>query len=484
MELTSISTQLDYIFRPESVAVIGASNFFGKWGFRVLSRLIKTGYRGAVFPVNHREETVCGIRAYKRISDVPQKVDLAVITIPAPHVPGIMEECVQQGVKGVVLITAGFAEIGETGRKLQDDVIKIARDGGIRIVGPNCMGIWSAAGMLNLSFEKTPLTGPISFISQSGTFGGYLSEIANSKGYGLSKFVSIGNQADVRAADYLEYLAGDDQTRVIVYYMEGFKDGRRFFNLAREVTKRNPVIIFNAGKTQAGARATQSQTASLAGSETVFDAMCRQAGLIRSQEALQSFDMAEALAGQPVAPGRRIAILGSGGQGVVTADACEHLGLSVPALEKEVVAKLKEELPAHAPPPTNPVDFAGTVRTTVQEAAVVEMLLKQDSIDGVISNVPINPMAWSYASKPGKIEQPLIDLLKITIEGAETFASLPRKYNKPIVTIRFRKFENDIVTDILKGAGIPVYDTPEECARAMYALARYGEIRKAPIQIE
>ena len=463
------------------MAVIGASNFFGKWGFRVLSRLIKTGYRGAIFPVNPREAAVCGIRAYKRLADIPREVDLAVITIPAPLVPDIMEECVQQGVKGVVLITAGFAEVGENGRNLQDDIIRIARGGGIRIVGPNCMGIWSAAGRLNLSFEQTPLTGPISFISQSGTFGGYLSEIANSKGYGLSKFVSIGNQADITAADYLEYLAEDDQTRVIVYYMEGFRDGRRFFDLARKVTKKKPVIIFKAGKTKAGARATLSHTASLAGSETVFDAMCRQAGLIRSQEALQSFDMAEALAGQPVAPGRRIAILGSGGQGVVTADACEQLGLEVPSLEKEVEEKLKEELPPHAPPPTNPVDFAGTVRTTVQEAAVVELLLKQDGIDGVISNVPINPMAWSYISNPGKIEQPLLDLLKVTIQGAETFASLPRKYNKPIVTIRFRKFENDIVNDILKGAGIPVYDTPEECARAMYALARYGEIRKTQV---
>jgi acetyltransferase len=190
--------------------------------------------------------------------------------------------------------------------------------------------------------------------------------------------------------------------------------------------------------------------------------------------------MAEALAGQPVAPGPRVAILGSGGQGVVTADACEHLGLVVPALEGEIIEVLKKELPPHAPPPTNPVDFAGHARTTVQEAAVVEALLQQEGIDGVISNVPLNPMAWSYASNPGKIEQPLLDLIKVTIDGAENFASLPRKYNKPIVTIRFRKFQNDIVTDILKGAGIPVYDTPEECARAMYALARYGEISRRP----
>jgi acyl-CoA synthetase (NDP forming) len=406
-------------------------------------------------------------------------VDLAVITVPAPAVPAVMKECAEKGVKGAVLISAGFAEIGEEGKRIEDRVVQDAREAGIRIVGPNCMGIWSAAGNLNLSFEQAPRAGGLSFLSQSGTFGGYLFQIANEKGYGFSKFVSIGNQADLTAADYLEYLAEDPTTKVIVIYMEGFKDGRRFFELSRQIMKEKPIVIFKAGRTEAGSRATRSHTASLAGSEGIFIAICEQAGLIRTQEALQSFDIAEALAsGAPLPPGRRVAILGSGGQGVVTADACATLGLEVPPLERNAIETLRKMMPPHAPLPTNPVDFAGTYRTGREEASVVETLLQQDYIDGVIANVPINPMVFSYMTNPGRISKPLLDLTKVAIEGADQFASLPAKYGKPIVTIRFRRFQNDIIQDILKGAGIPIYDTPEECARAMHALARYGEVRK------
>jgi acetyltransferase len=476
--LKSIKEQLDPIFKPRSIAVIGASGTPMKWGFRMLDRPIRTGFRGTIYPVNIKGETMFGLPTYKRILDVPGPVDLAIMTIPAKLVPIAMKECVEKKVGGVVVITAGFSEVDEQGGLIETEAVNIARQGNIRFVGPNCMGIWSSESRLNLSFEKAPRSGPISFISQSGTFGVFLSEMANARGYGLSKFVSIGNQADLNAADYLEYLATDENTQVIVFYMEGFKEGRRFFDLAREITKKKPVLVFKAGHTTAGTRATLSHTASLSGSDAVFDAMCKQAGIIRSRDATQTFNMAEALADQPLPPGKRIAILGSGGQGVVTADACEALGLEVPLLEDKTIQEIKKILPPHAPMPTNPIDFAGSLRTGIEESSVVETLLRQENIDGVISNVPINPMAWSYASNPGKIPKPLLDVTKLAIDGAQHFASLPTKYNKPIITIRFRTFVNDIVADTLKGAGIPIYNTPEECALAMYALARYGEIKR------
>lgn len=476
--MKSIIEQLDPIFKPESIAVIGASSSPLKWGGRMTNRPLRTGYRGEIYPVNPSVEEISGLRSYKSILDIPQQVDLAIMTIPAHKTPHAMRECVEKGVRGVILITAGFAEIGDEGKAIEEEVVRIAREGGIRIVGPNCMGIWSSTGNLNLAFEHAPRTGPISFISQSGTFGVFLSEIANLKGYGLSKFVSIGNQADLDAADYLEYLAEDDETGVIVFYMEGFKDGRRFFELAREVVKSKPILIFKAGRTEAGTRATMSHTASLAGSDEIFDALCRQAGLIRTEEAVQAFDMADALTTQPLPPGRRVAILGSGGMGVVTADACSSLGLEVPHLKSETVERLKKVMPAHAPLPTNPIDFAGSARTAMDEASVVETLLSQDYIDGVISNVPLNPMVWSYITNPGKIPKQLLDVIKLAIGGAEHFASLPWKYNKPIVSIRFRKSDIDIIADILKGAGIPIYDTPEECARSMLALVEYAEVRR------
>jgi len=340
------------------------------------------------------------------------------------------------------------------------------------------MGIWSRAGLLCLSFDKAPLAGPIAFVSQSGTFGVSLSEIAGAKGYGLSKFISIGNQADLTAADYLEYLASDEETKVLVFYIEGFKDGERFMNLAREVVKKKPIIIYKAGRTAAGSKATQSHTASLAGSDEIFDAACRQAGLIRVQETLHAFDVAEVLASQPLPPGRRVAILGSGGQGVVTADACAALGLEVPELDADTVRSLMEGLPPHAPRPNNPVDFAGSSRTGLEEAAVVEKLLRCDYIDGVISNVPINPAAWSDMFGFSGLPRPLLDMTRKAIDGADYFASLPAKYGKPIITTRFRKVAYDMVIEILRGAGIPVCDTPEEAARAMHALVRYAGIRK------
>jgi len=474
----TIVEQLDPIFKPESIAVIGASISPSKWGFRMINRPLRTGYRGIIYAVNQKGEKIGRLPTYKSVVDIPGDVDLAVITVPASLVPGVMKECVKKGVKGAVVISAGFAEVGREGKILEDELVRIAGEGGVRFIGPNVLGLWSAAGMLSLAFENAPPAGPIAFISQSGTFGVSLSEIAGSKGYGLSKFVSIGNQADLAAEDYLEYLAEDEETKVIVFYMEGFKNGKRFIDAAKRAIKKKPIVIFKAGRTAAGGRATQSHTGSLAGDDEIFQSVCNQVGLIRVQEALHMFDVAEGLARQPLPRGNRVAILGSGGQGVVTADACAALGLEVPELDSETVRSLMEGLPPHAPPPRNPVDFAGGFRTAIEEANVVEKLLKCDYIDGVISNAPVNPAAWGVLFGFTSMNKRLLDMTKAAMEGADYLTTLPAKYGKPIVTVRFRRWANDIIFDILRGAGIPVYDNPEECARAMHALVRYGEIRR------
>ena len=381
--------QMDSIFRPGSIAVIGASKTPPKWGYKMVSLPLETGFRGPIYPVNPKETEICGLTCYPTTRDIPYDVDMAVIVVPAAVVPQAMADCVAKGIKGVVLITADFAETGETGRALEEETVRIARAGGIRFVGPNGMGIYSSAAGLNLCFTRNPLEGRIAFVSQSGTFGGLLAEIAGKKGYGLSKFISIGNQGDLKAADYLEYLGEDDDTGVIVFYMEGFKDGRRFFSISRDVIKKKPIIVYKAGRTAAAARATISHTSSLAGSDGVFDALCNQVGIIRALEATHPFDMAEALVSQPLPGGNRIAILGSGGQGVVTSDACECLGLKVPEFDTETKAALKEALPPHAPVPTNPVDFAGALRTALDEAKVAETLARIDYIDGIITNMPL-----------------------------------------------------------------------------------------------
>jgi len=469
---------LDYIFKPRSIAIIGASDTFRKWGSLMVERPLKTGFKGAIYPINPHRTEILGLPTYPSVSAVPGAIDLAVMTTPAATIPGLLRQCVEKGVKGVVVISAGFAEVGEEGREFEQAMVEVARSGGIRVVGPNCMGIWSAAGQLSLCFPHAPKAGPIAFISQSGTFGVAMAQVASDKGYGLTKFISIGNQADLEVSDYLEYLAADKDTRVIVLYIEGLKDGRRFFDVARQVIKKKPIVVYKGGRSAAGARATMSHTASLAGSEKIFESMCRQLGLLQVQESFHLFEIAEALVGSPVAAGNRVAILGSGGQGVVGTDACSALGLELPELDAETSSRITALLPPHAPTAKNPVDFAGSSRTALQEAEMIEALLKLDYIDGVISNVPVSPQIWDRSLKIDRNLNSLPEPFRIALSGAQVYASLPKRYNKPIICLRFVRLEHDVMEDILREGGIPIYDTPEQCARAMYALVRYGAVRE------
>ena len=346
-------------------------------------------------------------------------------------------------------------------------------------MGPNGMGIWSAAGQLNNAFDDSPMKGDVAFISQSGTFGGYMTEMAHVRGYGLRSFVSIGNQADLTIADYIDYLSYDDETKAIILYVEGIKDGRRLAEVCKTAIRKKPVVLYKGGSSSAGARATMSHTASIAGSDVVFQNACRQLGLIKADEPFQTFEMAIALIGQPLPPGRRIGILGTGGLAVVAIDACQHLGLEVPELDADTSARLVKMLPPHAPIPRNPVDFAGSYRSAVDEANVVETLLKLDYIDGVISNVPINPMIWGKSIEKSVGPERLEQLKRVTDQGTEQFCNLPKKYHKPIACVRWSSDLNkDTVATRLVSAGIPVYDTPDQCARAMNALATYAEFRR------
>jgi acyl-CoA synthetase (NDP forming) len=477
--LTSrLAEQLDYIFKPRSIAVIGASDVFRKWGYLMVERPLNTGFKGKIYPINKKKSSILGLTTYPSVSAVPGEIDLAVLTTPTAAVPDLLAECIEKGVKGAVVITAGFAEAGDSGRELDNRMVEVARSGGIRLVGPNCMGIWSAAGQLSLCFPSAPKSGPIAFVSQSGTFGVAIAQVASEKGYGLSKFISIGNQSDLEVADYLEYLSDDEDTKVIVLYLEGLKDGRHFYDVARQVVRKKPIIVYKAGRSAAGARATMSHTASIAGSRDIFSSVCRQAGLLEVHESFHLFEMAEALVGLPLAPGNRVAILGSGGQGVVGTDACSSLGLELPELDPETSEGINALLPAHAPPARNPIDFAGSSRTALQEAEIIEKLLKLHYIDGVISNVPVSPQIWDKTLKIDRDSDTIPDAVKVAVDGARVYASLPEKYRKPVICLRFRRLENDIMEDILMEGGIPIYDTPEQCARAMSALVRYGEIKR------
>ncbi|MBW2090865.1 MAG: CoA-binding protein [Deltaproteobacteria bacterium] len=459
--------QLDSIFKPKSVAFIGATANPTKWGFRAIQRALMSGYCGAVYPINPKGGELFGLKVYRDVNEVPDDIDLAVFTVPAANMPQVMKSCVKKGIKGGVIISADFSETGEEGRALEDETVRIARSGGMRFIGPNGMGIWTSAAKLNIALEPDPTPGPLAFISQSGTYGGGLAQIAKIKGYGLSKFISIGNQADLEASDLLEYMAQDPDTKVIILYMEGFRNGRRFFEIARNVVKKKPILIYKGGSTSVGARATMSHTASIAGADEIFDAMCRQAGILRAQEVEHLFVMAEALISDILPPGNRVGIIGSGGQGVVAVDSCAFLGLEVPQLDEKSRLRMKENLPPHAPIPNNPVDFAGGARTAVDEARMAEELAKLDYIDGVITNVPITHFRGRNIAAA----------VKNGVEGTEILSSIPEKYGKPVIAMRWRGWGDAAIISMLRNANIPMYESPENCARAMYALVKYSKIK-------
>ena len=463
----SLVEQLDHIFKPESIAIIGASNTPGKWGHWMISQALRSDYRGRIYPVNPREKEILGVKAYSDILDVPDDVEMAVFAVPAAVVPTAMRSCVKKGVKGGIIVSADFAETGEQGKALESETVRIAREGNLRFVGPNGNGIWTSAVKLSLSPNSNWLGGPLAFVSQSGTFGNLAGQVALDRGYGLSKIVSFGNQADLTLSDYVEYLAQDDDTKVIGVYIEGFKDGRRFFDLASKVVKSKPILIVKGGSTRYGARATLSHTASIAGSDEIFDAMCRQAGIIRVPDVEHVIIMAEALFSQPLPPGNRATLVGTGGQGVTTADFLGSNGVELPEFRKEDALALKEMMPTHAPIPRNPVDFASGGMKTRDMIRFIEKLISLDYIDGIITGIPMggDADAKSVAEKH-----------KAAIDAIDAFSRVPEKYGKPVIALGWKTAGP--VEEILKRARIPVYDSHKDCALAMVGLARYAAIRK------
>jgi len=466
----TIKEQLDPIFRPRSVAIIGASNNPGRWGYQTLNSILNSSqFRGEVYPINPRDEFVQGLKAYKSVTDVPGPVDLAVIVVNAGQAVGVFEQCIEKGVGGAVIITAGFAEVGPEGAKLQDELVRLSRESGIRFVGPNCNAIWTSAVRLNLSFWHPVKPGPTAFVSQSGTMGDYLFEVSQAKGYGFAKFVSSGNQANLNVCDYLEYLTDDEETKTIVLYLEGVQDGRRFLEVARKAAARKPVLAYKVGRTAAGARAAATHTASMTGSTELFDAACRQAGVQVCDHMLEMFDFAEAVSHQPPPRGNRVGIAsGGGGFCVVTAESCAKVGLEIPILEKAAQQEVLEHVEAFSPTPLNPLDLIAR-RTHLDYAAAIEILAKQDYIDGLIIMPPYG----------GFHRHDSVESMTGLVEACAMIADIPKKYGKPVLAFAMRESGNNPIHEILKRGEIPFFESPETCARAMKVLYSYGEHRRA-----
>jgi acetyl coenzyme A synthetase (ADP forming)-like protein len=441
------------LLSPSSVAVIGASSQEGKVGHDVLKNLLTQGYGGKVFPVNPKGGEILGATVYASIKDIPETPDLAVIVIPAVAVPGALTECGEKGIKNVVIISAGFGEVHtDEGKKLEDELLNIAGNFGITLIGPNCLGIVRPSIKLNASFAKDlPPTGNIALVSQSGAMGVALMDGAVTFGLGLSAFISIGNKALTDEADMLELFAKDPETKVIGLYLESIKDGRRFMQIARDLSPTKHIVLLKAGVSEHGRKAASSHTGALAGSDSAIEALCAQTGIHRAHTTEEFMDLLSVLSMEPPLLSDRIAIVtNAGGPGILATDAAESVGLKLPSLTTQTMEKLKPLLPAAASM-ANPIDAIGDADTARYEAAF-SACQKDPNIDGII--VLLTPQVMT----------PCADI-------ARAIVKLHRA--SPLIPVVCAFMGGESVQEskkILREAGIPTFATPERAVHAMSAL--------------
>ncbi len=455
---------LEKFFNPKAVAVIGAAREPGKVGHDVVKNLLDFRFPGKIFPVNPKAQEILGLKAFPSVLDIPEEVDLGVIAVRAPLVPQVIRQCGEKGVKALVILSAGFKEAGREGAKLENEIVSLAHEYGLRIIGPNCLGIVDTYSRLNATFAALkPIRGKIGFFSQSGALCLALLEWSRAERVGLSRFISLGNKSDVSEIECLRLLGEDPRTKVVMGYLEGIDDGRAFMEAAKEVARQKPVIIFKSGVTAAGARAASSHTGSLAGSEVAFEAASRQAGIIRARNLREFFNLALLLAFQPVMEGPRLAILtNSGGPGIVAADACERSSLELPTLSGETVEKLRAVLPAYAAF-YNPVDITGDADAERYEKAL-EVLLEDERLNGLL----------------------VILSRTATVNPDEVAERMARKVGQKTMVACFLGYDSvKKARGLLLKNKIPPFEYPEEAIAALEKSWLYDFWRKKPqIQCE
>jgi acetate---CoA ligase (ADP-forming) len=443
---------LDELFNPASIAVIGASKDPAKVGHAVLENLKKFGFAGRIIPVNPGCDNILGYKACTKIADAGPGVDLAIIAIPARLVPASLRECAEAGVKAAVVISAGFKEAGKEGTLLEDELKDICRERKIRVLGPNCLGVINTATRMNATFAADMLPrGKIGFFSQSGAMGIAIMDWAIGNEVGFSKFISLGNKADLSEIDFIEYFMTDPETNLILGYIEDVVDGRRFMEVAQKATKVKPVILLKSGGTEAGARAASSHTGALAGSDVAFDAAFRQTGVMRAQGVQDLFDTAMAFAeGKVVAGNRLLVITNAGGPGIIAADTAERLGVSLPHMSRESIDAMARKLPPNATL-FNPVDVIGDA-TSTRYAAVLEQAARDPYVDGIL--VILTPQAMTDVEAT-----------------ADRIIETASATDKPMIASFMGEKRVRPAIDRLKRASIPNFSYPELAVKAFKRLA-------------
>ncbi len=471
VDLARFAAGIDAILRPRSVAIVGASRREDSIGREILRNLIQFGFDGPVYPVHPKTGHVLSMRAWPTVDAIPDPVDLAVLVVPRDQVLGVVEACARKGVRGLVVISAGFREIGAEGAAEEERILEVVRAHGMRMVGPNCMGVINTAEgvRLDASFGATlPLTGNAAFASQSGALGEVILATTRAVGLGISQFVSLGNKADVSGNDLVAWWADDPQTDVILLYLESFGNPRSFARLARKVTRERgkPILAVKSGRTLQGAAAASSHTGSLAGADRAASSLLADCGVIRCNTVRELFDMALGFCNQPLPPGKRVAILtNAGGPGIMATDASVHFGLDVAELAETTRARLAEVLPAEASL-RNPVDMIASANPT-QYRACAAALLADPCVDALLV-VFVSPIVID----PPAVAQGIIDGVR---EGLA-----PLDVAKPVLACFMGRGGDDRGVNMLREAGIPSYPFPEAAAQTLAAMARFQAWRALP----
>lgn len=452
---------LSKLFHPSTVAVIGASRKEGQVGREVFTNLIDT-FPGDVFPVNPKADQLEGLKCYDSVTEIPEEIDLAVIAVPAGIVPGVLRECDQVGIGNVIVVSGGFKEVGEKGVELEREIAQFAKQRGINMIGPNAIGVISTGSCLNATFaQEMALPGNISFMSQSGAFCTAVLDWANEAGLGFNHFVSLGNKAVLDEVDLIREWDVDENTSVILGYLEGIDRGSEFIQAAREVTQTTPIVVVKSGKTEVGASAAASHTGTLAGRDSAYQAAFEQSGVIRVDTIEELFDFGSILAQQSPPESRKVGILtNAGGPGVMAADALEKYGLELAELEEETLEGLGKVLSALASR-KNPIDLTGKANEEDYRKAL-DYVIEDDNVGSVLA-MSAPAAIFSYP------------------QLAEILAEAREKTDKPIVGTLMGGKLPDAAAESLKEAGVPNYFDPDRAVRAVSALVDYGDVSKKKV---
>jgi acyl-CoA synthetase (NDP forming) len=465
-----VVTEIDEIFNPHSIAVVGVSDKVNRLGNLMLYSFMDIGFEGNLYPVNPKEDSVMGLKCYPQIRAIEGSVDLVVISVHPNRVSEVIDDCIAKGVKAAVIFSSGFREKGDLGWEKEREIVEKAREGGVRIIGPNCMGLYSPASKISFFPGMPKERGGVAFLSQSGSMANILGFFAGGKGIRFSRMISVGNASDLDVNDFLEYLGSDPETRLIVCYIEGVEEGRRFLRLARDISRSKPILMWKVGETEGGLRAVSSHTGSLSGSSEIWESVMKQAGIVRVENLNELIGLITAFHNPYLPKGNRVAILsGPGGPAVSTADACEKAGLKLAKLSDETEKKLAAIIPDFGSSATNPVDLsmASTFDKTLYPRAT-ELCGIDDNVDMLVEYMAVirREIIEGLIEVQKRVRKPITIITSLEYSAMETsmrevFGSLSRE---DMIQILIQMYDS----------GISVCSSEQEAAKTLCALLGYG----------